>query len=81
MALRTTDIAIVKIVILPTNIIKISVNLLTNDNDVVIPVDNPTVPNAEMISKIISLNPNCGSDIAKINVPKKIIVSENKTTA
>jgi hypothetical protein len=81
MALRTTDIAIVKIVILPTNIIKISVNLLINDKDVVIPVDNPTVPNAEMISKIISLKPNFGSDIERINVPKKIIVSENKTTA
>lgn len=57
--------------ILPVNIVKIITNFPNVDRSVVIPVDSPTVPNAETTSNKIETKPNF-SVIESKNVEIKI---------
>jgi hypothetical protein len=57
---------------LPQNINKISMNFAPVESWAVIPIDNPTVPRAEMTSNKTDLNGK-GSMVERINVAKKIV--------
>lgn len=80
MALRATEIARVKMVILPININIINVDFPIIESEGVIPILKPTVPIAEKTSNVIFIKSNCGSLIDKINIPAKIKANVNKTT-
>ena len=64
----------------PANIVTISTNLEFIERELVIPVDNPTVPNAEKVSKRSLIKATLGSNIANNKIEKNTIANEKSST-